>query len=64
MQKEFEKEWIHVYVGPYHFHVPLQLAQLNQLWALGCSVVSDSLQAPWTTARQAPLPAGFPRPKY
>ena len=42
MEKEFEKEWIHVYVGPYHFHVPLELTQLNQLWVLGCSVVSDS----------------------
>ena len=35
MEKEFEKEWIHVYVGPYHFHVPLELTQLNQLWVLG-----------------------------
>ena len=29
-----------------------------------CSVVSDSLQAPWTTAPQAPLPVEFSRQGY
>ena len=30
----------------------------------GCSVVSDSLDTPWTVACQAPLSRGFSRQKY
>ena len=30
----------------------------------GHSVVSDSLQTPWTTAHQVPLSMGFPRQEY
>ena len=30
----------------------------------GCSVVSNSLAAPWTVAQQAPLSVGFSRQEY
>ena len=33
-------------------------------WPCSCSGMSDSLSAPWTVARQAPLSVGFSRPEY
>ena len=33
-------------------------------WKWICSVVSDSLQTPWTVAYQGPLPMGFSRQEY
>ena len=37
----------------------------SPLWCvLSCSVVSNSLGAPWTVAHQVPLSMGFPRKEY
>ena len=37
----------------------------SPLWCvLSCSVISNSLGAPWTAAHQVPLSMGFPRKEY
>ena len=37
---------------------------LPSYFVRGCSIVSDSLDTPWTVACQAPLSIGFSRQKY
>ena len=33
--------------------------KIHAVWLVSCSVVSDSLQRPWTVAHRAPLSVGF-----
>ena len=53
----------------FHAYSPLGLkctspSLLSSFWSLSHSVMSDSLQPPWTVARQAPLSMGFSRQEY